>query len=200
MHFARLPLAAAALALVSTVTPVAFSAPAHAAINTQDPSAFVSSLAQEGFGALRGGDRVAAKAKFRNMLAQHFAVDAIGDRLIRRWKPTLKPEQLAAYKAALPNYIIGVYADRLFEYANADLKVVRAQNAANGAAVVTRVTKPGQQPINAVWSLTKTPQGYKVSNLTVAGINLTLTQAADFDAYIQRNGFDKLVAFMKSKG
>ena len=52
----------------------------------------------------------------------------------------------------------------------------------------------------AIWSVTKTPQGYKVSNLTVAGINLTLTQAADFDAYIQRNGFDKLVAFMKSKG
>lgn len=200
MPSVRLPFAAAVLALAAVAAPVAFSAPAAAAINNQDPSAFVSGLAQEGFGALRSGDRTAAKAKFRTMLAQHFAVDQIGDRLIRRWKPTLKPEQLAAYKAALPNYIIGIYADRLFEYANADLKVIRTQNAANGAAVVTQVTKRGQQPINAIWSVTKTPQGYKVSNLTVAGINLTLTQAADFDAYIQRNGFDKLVAFMKSKG
>lgn len=199
MSFSRIPLAVA-LAVASVTAPVAFSAPAHAAINNQDPTAFITGLSKEGFGALRGGDRTAAKTKFRQLLAQHFAVDAIGDRLIRRWKPTLKPEQLAAYKAALPNYVIGVYADRLFEYANADLKVVRTQAAGNGAAVVSQVTKPGQQPINAIWSVVKTPQGYKVSNLTVSGINLTLTQAADFDAYIQRNGFDKLVAFMKSKG
>lgn len=200
MNVSRVPLAVA-LALASVVGPVAFSAPAAAAtINNQDPSAFISGLAQEGFGALRGGDRVAAKAKFRGLLAQHFAVDAIGDRLIRRWKPTLKPDQLAAYKAALPNFIIGLYADRLFEYANADLKVVRTQAAGNGAAVVTQVTKPGQQPLNAIWSVVKVGNGYQVSNLTVSGINLTLTQAADFDAYIQHNGFDKLVAFMKSKG
>jgi len=200
MNLSRTSFVAAALALASVVAPVGFAAPAQAAINNQDPSVFISGLAQEGFGALRTGDRAAAKAKFRALLAQHFAVDAIGDRLIRRWKPTLKPDQLAAYKAALPNYIIGIYADRLFEYANADLKVIRTQNAANGAAVVSQVTKPGQQPINAIWSVVKTPQGYKVSNLTVAGINLTLTQAADFDSYIQRNGFDKLVAFMKAQG
>ncbi|MBV9372044.1 MAG: ABC transporter substrate-binding protein, partial [Alphaproteobacteria bacterium] len=34
---------------------------------------------------------------------------------------------------------------------------------------------------------------------TVSGINLVLTQTADFDAYVQKNGFDKLVAFMKSR-
>jgi phospholipid transport system substrate-binding protein len=32
----------------------------------------------------------------------------------------------------------------------------------------------------------------------VAGINLSLTQEADFASYIQKNGFDALVAFMKS--
>lgn len=200
MRLLRSPLTAATLALASIAAPIAIAAPAHAAINNQDPTAFISGFSQEGFAALRGGDRVAAKSKFRSMLAQHVAVDQIGDRLIRRWKPTLKPEQLNAYKAALPNYIIGIYADRLFEYASADMKIIRTQPAANGAAVVSQVTKKGQAPINAIWSVVKTPQGYKVSNLTVAGINLTLTQAADFDAYIQRNGFDKLVAFMKSKG
>ncbi|WP_380879164.1 hypothetical protein ACFB49_20720 [Sphingomonas sp. DBB INV C78] len=200
MSFARIPFTAAALALATIAAPVAFTAPASAAINNQDPTQFVTGFTQEGLGALRGGNPTAAKAKFRTMLAQHVAVDQIGDRLIRRWKPTLKPEQVAAYKAALPNYIIGVYADRLFEYANADVKIIRTQPAANGAAVVSTVTKKGQAPINAIWAVVNTPQGYKVSNLTVAGINLTLTQAADFDAYIQRNGFDKLVAFMKSKG
>ncbi|AGH50331.1 MULTISPECIES: MlaC/ttg2D family ABC transporter substrate-binding protein [Sphingomonadales] len=197
----RIPFTAATIALAGLAAPIALATPASAAaINNQDPQAFISGLSQEGFGALRGGNRAAAKVKFRDLLSQHFAIDQIGDRLIRRWKPTLKPDQLAAYQAALPNYVIGIYADRLFEYADADLKVIRSQPAANGAAVVTQVVKKGQQPITAIWSVTKTPAGYKVSNLTVAGINLALTQAADFDAYIQRNGFDKLVAFMKSKG
>lgn len=194
------PLAAVALALAGIAAPLAISAPAQAAINNQDPAAFVTSLSQEGLVTLRSGDRAAARGKFRTLLSQHFAVDQIGDRLIRRWKPQLTPAQLSAYKAAFPNYIIGTYADRLFEYANANVKVVRTQAAGNGAAVVTQVTKPGTQPISAIWTVNKTPSGYKVSNLTVAGVNLAVTQGADFDAYIQRNGFDKLVAFMKSKG
>lgn len=193
-------LAAAALALASVGAPLMVATPAHAAIDNSEPAAFVNSLVADGFGALRSGNRTAAKAKFRSLLAQHFAVDSIGDRLIRRWSGQITPAQRAAYKAAFPNFIIGTYADRLFDYANASVKVVRTQAAGNGAAVVTQVTRPGASPVNAIWTVERGADGYKVSNLTVAGINLAVTQAADFDSYIQRNGFDKLVAFMKSRG
>ena len=37
-----------------------------------------------------------------------------------------------------------------------------------------------------------------VNNLVVAGVNLSLTQEADFASYISKNGFDALVTFMKS--
>ena len=52
------------------------------------------------------------------------------------------------------------------------------------AVVMTQVTKPGSSPLNAVWTVDKVGGGYKVSNLTVAGINLAVTQAADFDSPI----------------
>jgi phospholipid transport system substrate-binding protein len=65
--------------------------------------------------------------------------------------------------------------------------------------VVTRVTRPGSQPVEAIWQIKKTPAGgLMVNNLTVSGINLSLTQEADFNAYIQKNGFDALVAFLKN--
>ena len=42
------------------------------------------------------------------------------------------------------------------------------------------------------------PSGkFNIQNLTVAGVNLSLTQEADFTAYIQRNGFDGLLKFMR---
>jgi len=134
------------------------------------------------------------------MLAQYFAVDAIGDRLIRRWAPTITPAQKAAYKAAFPNFIIGTYADRLFDYAKADLKVVRTMPSAGGIDVVTQVTKPGSSPITTIWSVQNGAGGYKVTNLKVGGVNLAISQAADFDAIIQRKGFDALVAMMKARG
>ena len=77
--------------------------------------------------------------------------------------------------------------------------MVRAIPRGAGAVVLTQVTQPGGQPITATWELTKGADGYKVSNMTVAGINLALTQTADFNSFIQRKGFDALVAFMKSR-
>ena len=192
-------LAAAAITLGSFALP-AITAPALAAVNDQQPGPFIDTLSDEAFSALRSGNRTAAKAQFRTLLSQYFAVDAIGDRLIRRWSAKITPAQRAAYKAAFPSFIIGTYADRLFDYASADLKVLRAVPQGSSAAVLTQVTKPGARPITAVWTVDRVGGGYKVSNLTVAGINLAVTQAADFDAYIQKNGFDKLVAFMKSRG
>jgi len=192
----KLALAAAMIA-ATPFTPIAM--PAAAAVNTADPSQFVKTLSDEGFAVLRNGDKNAARAEFRKMLTQHFAVDAIGDRLIRRWSPTITPAQRAAYKAAFPNFIIGTYADRLFEYAKADLKVVRTMPAGGGVDVVTQVTKPGAAPITTIWSVKNGGGGYKVTNLKVAGVNLAISQAADFDAIVQRKGFDSLVAMMKSR-
>lgn len=187
---------AAGLGLVLVATT---AAPAEAAIDNREPGPFIHSLATAGFTVLKGS-KASARSQFRSLLARHFAVEAIGDRLIRRWRPTISQSQYAAYKAAFPDFIIGTYADRLYDYADANFKVIRVQEQANGAAVLTQVTKPGTRPISAVWSVTKINGSYKVTNLTVAGINLAVAQSADFDSYVQRNGFDALLTFMKKRG
>src|SRR4051812_24168942 len=123
-----------ALGIASGVLLPAVTAPASAAVDTSDPQRFVQTLTTDGFAAMRSGNREAAKAKFRALLAQNVAVDQIGDRLIRRSLPTITPAQRAAYKSALPGYVVGTYADRLFEYASASIRVVRAQPTAGGGA------------------------------------------------------------------
>ena len=192
--------ALAAIAIASGVLLPLVANPAAAAVDTSDPQRFVQTLTTDGFAAMRTGSRDAAKAKFRTLLGQHVAVDLIGDRLVRRWLPQISAAQHDAYKAALPAYIVGTYADRLFEYADADIRVVRAQPTAGGGAdVYTQVVKPGAQPIAATWSLTKVGGAWKVLNLNVAGINVAMAQAADFDSVIQRQGFDALVRMMNAR-
>lgn len=182
------------------VLPSALITPACAAVDTSDPQKFVETLTTDSFVAMKSGSKAAAKAKFRALLAQNVAVDMIGDRLIRRWLPTITPAQHAAYKAALPGYVVGTYADRLFEYADASIKVIRSQPTAGGGAdVTTQVIKPGTQPIPAIWSVVNVDGGWKVLNLRVAGINIAMAQSADFDSVVQRQGFDALVNMMKSR-
>jgi phospholipid transport system substrate-binding protein len=198
----RLPVRAAiAAAFLSTVAIVpTLPAVAQVAIDNSDPARFIDTLSDAGLGALRSGNRTAARAQFRALLAQHFAVDQIGDRLIRNQLGRITPQQRAAYKAAFPNFLINTYADRLQQYAKADVKVIRVVPAGNSAQVVSQVVQPGQsRPLNATWTIDKIGGAWKVSNLTVAGINLSITQANDFNAVIQRQGFDGLVKLMQSR-
>lgn len=173
---------------------------AIAAVDTRDPGRFVDTLADTAFAALRAGDSVVARKEFRGLLAQHFDVAAIGDRLIARHRSSITAAQYSQYRAAFPGFIVGTYSDNLAPYARADLRVVRVEPRGSNAVVVTSVTRPGSRASNAVWTVVRSPGGYKVSNLTVGGVNLGLAQQADFDSYIRRRGFDALVAFMKSRG
>jgi phospholipid transport system substrate-binding protein len=163
---------------------------------------FVSGLADKAFAVLKENQSKAAiKAKFRAMLKDNFAVDDAGMRLIRRYRSQITPAQLAAYQAALPDYIVNVYADRLINYADATVKIVRTQahGTTGSVDVFSRVATPGKDPFDIIWLVEKAPSGkWLIANVTVSGINMSLTQEADFSSFIARNGFDALIAMMKS--
>lgn len=192
--------------LLFAVAPLA-SAPASAQVAASPAEAtaagqFVDGLADRAFAVLRETSSPAAiKAKFRGMLKDNFAVDDAGARLIRRYRSQITPAQQAAYQAVLPDYIVNVYADRLINYADADVKIVRTQprGTRGDVDVFSRITTPGKQPFDIIWQVQKGP-GVKwlISNVTVSGVNLSLTQEADFSSFIAKNGFDALVAMMKS--
>lgn len=195
----RTLVASASLALAGLAAPLAVVPASAATVDNSDPSRFITTLSTEAFRVLRTGSQAQARPQFRQLLGQYFAVNEIGDKLIRRWRSQISPAQYQAYQAALPGFLIGTYADRLYSYANAKVDVVRAVPRGSSAAVLSRVTQPGKSPITAIWTVEKIGGGYKITNLTVGGVNLVLTQTADFDSYVQKNGFDKLVAFMKSR-
>ena len=191
----------AGAALMSGTMMMAPIAPARAAVvANQDASTFISSLGTEAFAVLKTGNKNAVRVKFRDLLSQHFAIDAIGERLIRRWSSQITPAQKASYKQAIPTFIIGTYSDNLYDYANASMKVIRTAPAGSGFNVTTQVQKPGAQPITAVWSVANVGGAFKVTNLTVANINLAVTQGQDFDAIIQRKGINGLITMMKARG
>ena len=192
--------------LALSMAPFAVSAPALAQAatpaDTVAASKFVDDLSTRVFTLLKDKSlsKQAIRAKFRVMLREAFALDDIGNRLIRRYRSQITPAQYAAYQTALPEFAINAYGDRLANYANADVTPIRAlpRGARGDIDVYSRVTSPGRDPFEAIWTVRKQGANFRIINLTISGINLSLTQEADFSSYISKNGFDALVNFMKS--
>ncbi len=195
--------ASAALAFALPFMPAAAQVGAASTASPGDPAArpFIEKMIGDGFAVLRDKSlaRPAARARFRAILQQNVALDDIGMRLIRRQRTTLTPAQLSAYRTAFPEFVLNAYADRLYDYADARVQVQRTVGRGAFTEVYTRVTRPGAQPIDTIWQV-KSGDGGKllVNNLVVGGVNLSLTQEADFASYVQKNGFDALVSFMTS--
>ena len=190
---------------IAALSPAAAIAQTTAAATPAQAAAagkFVDDLTSRAFAILREeGSRAAVHAKFRTILRDNFAIEQAGNRLIRRYRSQITPAQLAAYQAALPEYVINLYADRLYDYTNAKVRVVRTvpHGASGSVDVYSRVETPGRQPFDVIWAVESGPGGkLLISNVTVSGVNLALTQEADFSSYIAKNGFDALVSFMKS--
>lgn len=202
---------APAIALAALAVPLLAPAPAAAqaatAAQQQQAQAFVEKLAADAFAILRNDSlsRDAARGQFRQLLRKNFAVDETGLRLIRKWRAPSSPikltdAQLNAYRTTLPDFLVNTYSDRLYDFAAAKVTVLRAvpRGSRGDVDVVTRITDPkGGQPIEAIWQVKMAGAQPLIANLTVNGVNVALTQEQDFNAYVERNGFDALVAFMK---
>ena len=201
---------AVAFALMSpiAVAPAVAQETAAAASPAQQKVAadFINNLATQAFSVLQDKSltRAEARAKFRTLLRGNFDVDGMGLRLIRAYRAPTSPikltdAQIQAYRAALPDFVVNTYSDRLYDFANAKVTVVRTVPRGNrgDVDVFTRITDPkGGKPIDAIWQV-KAGAKPLVTNITVNGVNVALTQEADFKAYIEKNGFDALVDFMK---
>jgi phospholipid transport system substrate-binding protein len=194
-------------AVLAGAVPVAASAEAAtgaAATSAETESAgqFISNLADKVFAVLKENQsKGATKAKFRSLLKDNFAVDTAGAKLIRRYRNQITPVQLAAYQSALPDYVVNVYADRLIAYGDATVKVVRTQahGPTGNVDVFSHIIVPGKKELDIIWLVEKSSGGkWLIDNVTVSGVNMSLTQEADFSAFIAKNGFDALVAMMKS--
>ena len=210
----RMLVRAAALLVAAPVAAVLAPAPlmAQAAtpVQQQQASAFITSLAEDAFAVLRdtGLTKTAARTKFRELLRANFALDETGLRLIRKWRAPTSPikltdAQLTAYRTALPTFLVNTYSDRLYDFASAKVTAVRtAPRGTRGEVdVYSRISDPkGGKPIDAIWTVKMGGPKPLVANLTVNGVNVALTQEADFNAFVEQNGFDALIAFMKKSG
>ena len=128
--------------------------------------------------------------RFRTLLNNNFAVDAIGRWVLGRyWRKATKEEQ-EEYSALFEDLIVATYVNRFEEFSGETLKVIKAisQNGKD-AIVKSEIIRPaGQPPVRVDWRVRSPNGAYKIVDVLVEGVSMSQTQRSEFSSVIKREG------------
>ena len=168
-----------------------------------DPTALISNLGSQALAVLgKGTNEPQRVARFRELLREDFDVPGIARFVLGRYWNTATEEQRAEFVKLFENYVAAAYATRLAEYAGEQFKVTGSRPDGDGAIVSSQILRPaGAAPIKVDWRLTGRNGNYKISDVSVDGISMAVTQRSEFASVIQHSGgqLQGLIAMLREK-
>jgi phospholipid transport system substrate-binding protein len=165
-------------------------APAIPAAAAADPAAMISNLGSRALEVLgKGATQSQRVERFRELLREDFDVPGIARFVLGRYWNVATEEQRAEYVKLFEDYVAMAYATRLAEYTGETFKVTGSRPEAEGAIVSSQIVRPaGAAPVKVDWRLTGRDGKYKISDVSVDGISMAVTQRSEFASVIQHNG------------
>ena len=181
----RRSLLTAAFVLISAVLSSAIPAAAAA-----DPTALISNLGTRALEVLGKNATPSQRAdRFRALLREDFDVPGIARFVLGRYWNIATEQQRAEFVKLFEDYIALAYSTRLAEYTGETFKVVGSRPDADGAIVTSQILRPaGAAPVKLDWRVTGRDGAYKISDVSVDGISMAVTQRSEFASVIQHNG------------
>jgi phospholipid transport system substrate-binding protein len=155
-----------------------------------DPAAVISNLGSRALEVLgKDASQSQRVARFRELLREDFAVPEIARFVLGRYWNVATEEQRAEFVKLFEEYIALAYSTRLAEYTGETLKVTGSRPDADGAVVSSQILRPaGAAPVKVDWRLIGRNGAYKISDVSVDGISMAVTQRSEFASVIQHNG------------
>jgi len=177
--------------------------PAIPATAAADPAALISNLGHRALEVLgKNATQAQRVERFRELLREDFDVPGIARFVLGRYWNTATDEQRAEFLKLFEEYVALAYSTRLAEYTGETFKVTGSRPDADGAIVSSQIIRPaGAQPVKVDWRLIGRNGVYKISDVSVDGISMAVTQRSEFASVIQHNGgqVQGLIAMLRQK-
>jgi phospholipid transport system substrate-binding protein len=177
--------------------------PAAPATAAADPAALISNLGHRALEVLgKNATQAQRVERFRELLREDFDVPGIARFVLGRYWNTATEEQRAEFLKLFEEYVALAYSTRLAEYTGETFKVTGSRPDADGAIVSSQIIRPaGAQPVKVDWRLIGRNGVYKISDVSVDGISMAVTQRSEFASVIQHNGgqVQGLIAMLRQK-
>lgn len=158
---------------------------------TTGAQSFIEGIAQRGIGFL--SDETLSDAQraqeFRKLLRESFDMKTIGRFALGRYWKTSTEKERKEYLKLFEDMIVTVYSRRFSDYDGHKLEVTGAMPTGKSDAIVSSHIVPESGPKVAVeWRVRYKNGQYKVVDIIVEKVSMSLTQRSDFASVIQRGG------------
>jgi phospholipid transport system substrate-binding protein len=131
------------------------------------------------------------KNQFRTLMFADFDMDTIGRFVLGTYWRIATPAQREEYQKLFREMIAGVWAERFENYQGQkfELRGARRAEDSDKDTVVASVIIPADNPeIPVDWRVRFKDGHYKIVDVIVNGVSLSVTQRSDFASVIQRGG------------
>lgn len=153
---------------------------------------FVDNMAQKALDFLSDEDldHDAKKKQFRRLLQTSFDMDTIGRFSLGRYWRTATKEQRTEYLSLFKNLIVEIYAARFSDYKGERFETRSFRTDGEKDTIVTSFIVPndGTPDVQVDWRVRYKNGSYKIIDVLVEGVSMSVTQRSDFAAVIQRGG------------
>jgi phospholipid transport system substrate-binding protein len=150
---------------------------------------FIGTLGSQAIEVLRANTSPAEKAAyFHQALDQDFDLPAIARFVLGPYWRLASPAQRQQFKHLLEDYLVRFYGQRLAEYRGESFRVTGSRSSPSGEVVTSEIIRPSGSPIQVDWRLSIEDGRYKITDVSIDGVSMALTQRAQFAQIIQRNG------------
>ena len=131
------------------------------------------------------------RSEFASLLDANFDMDRIGRFVLGRYWRLATPEQRSAYLGLFRESIVQTYSHRFDDYSGQKFRVLGRREAKSKFIFINSEifdpTRPGAN-VNVLWRVLPTGDSFRVVDVVIEGISMSVTQRNEYASVIQRNG------------
>lgn len=171
------------------------------------PDTLVKETAQEVLEIIRkdkeiqSGDKAKILNLVRSKILPHFNFTRMTKLAMgKNWRKA-SPQQKKELEKEFRTLLVRTYYKALAVYSDHTIKVTPLKNIAGKteATVKTEIIQSHKQPVSIDYSMEKTGSGWKVYDITVAGISLVINYRGSFNSKIRSGGVEGLLKALNKK-
>ena len=168
------------------------AAPAHPAAAAGDASGFITDLGSQAIYIMKDA-KLSAKdrqLRFETLMSEDFDLPKIARSVLGRYWQGTSDSEREQFTSAFADYMAQMYAARFADYSAESFRVIKQRAESETTTVVsTEITVLASgQSIDVDWRLAKTPDSYKVTDISAGGASLTRAQREEFSSAVQQSG------------
>jgi phospholipid transport system substrate-binding protein len=150
---------------------------------------------------IQAGDQKKIIALVDAKVLPHFDFQRITQLAVGRYWRTASPEQQQALVTEFRDLLVRTYTKVFTVYRDQAIvvKPLRMAPEDTEVTVSTVISKPGSQPTSVDYEMKKSPDGWKVFDISVEGVSMVMSYRGTFASQIQQEGIDGLIRTLSDK-